>query len=554
MAVRERRGWSEQGGQVVARPWHLRHKLLLGLALVIAILGTLLGGSVQGLSSYITTMKITDAKLAELQFAEELRGSIQKLGTRGDPVEDRAGEPARIAQRLRDTRDTLARYKQQHLETIQRRRDPDDGANESGVIQALEDSCKQFEAALKDAGQPKDVGDQDTLLVDDPGVRAAHARMVQAADGLHKAIYDDMYNRISVAKDHHRRSMFIVVTCTSAAVLLMAGMLYFFYGWVLFPLRRIQQGVRHVAAGEFHHPISLQTGDELEELANAFDDMASRVQATHADLMRQVNERSRQLVRSERLVSVGFLAAGVAHEINNPLASIAFCAEGLLRRLHDIGTRYPQEGETIQKYLTMIQSEAFRCKEITQNLLEFSRVGERRREPTDVCQLIQGVLEMAHLLPGCRGKQILFQPQIRPVALINAQDVKSVVLNLVVNALDSMEEGGVLTIHLGQRGTMAEMVFHDTGCGMEAEVLENIFEPFYTRSRTGKGTGLGLFISHQIIAQHDGVIEAHSEGPGRGSVFTVRLPLQGRATMPAAEGAFAGWPADAVTIPLTRAA
>jgi len=538
----------------LARPWHLRHKLLLGLALVTAILGTLLGGSVQGLSSYITTMRITDSKLAELQLAQELRGSIQKLVEHGDPAEDRAGEPARIAQRLHDTRELLIRYKQQHQETIERHNDPDNGSNEAGAIQSLDESCKQFDAALEEAGKPKEVDNPGALLVDDPGVKSAHARLVQAVDNLHKAIYDDMYKRITTAKTHHRRSMFIVITCTSAAALLMAGMLYFFYGWVLYPLRRIQQGVRHVATGEFHHPISLKTGDELEELANAFDDMAARVQATHADLMRQVNERSRQLVRSERLVSVGFLAAGVAHEINNPLASIAFCAEGLLRRLHDIGTRYPQEGETIQKYLTMIQSEAFRCKEITQNLLEFSRVGERRREPTDLCQLIQGVLEMAYLLPGCRGKQILFQPQVRPVALINAQDVKSVVLNLVVNALDSMEDGGVLTIHLGQRGTMAELNFHDTGCGMEAEVLDNIFEPFYTRNRTGKGTGLGLFISHQIITQHDGVIEAHSEGPGRGSIFTVRLPLQGRATMPAADGAFAGWPADAVANPAIRAA
>jgi signal transduction histidine kinase len=523
------------------------------LALVTAILGTLLAGSVQGLTSYISTVKTTDSKLAELQSAEELQAAVQLLIVNDDPNGSHESEPAHIEERLRKTREALEKCQQRHLDTIQRRRDPDDGVKESSLIQTLDERCKDFAAALKKAGEPK-VVEGPALLVDDSDVRAAHARIVQAADELHKTIYDDMYSRMTIAKDHHQRSMFIVITCTSAAALLMAGMFYFFYGWVLYPLRRIQQGVRLVAAGEFHHPISLKTGDELEELANAFDDMAARVQATHADLMRQVNERSRQLVRSERLVSVGFLAAGVAHEINNPLASIAFCAEGLLRRLHDIGQRYPQEGETIQKYLTMIQSEAFRCKEITQNLLEFSRVGERRREPTDLCQLINGVLEMAHLLPACRGKQILFQPQIRPVALINAQDVKSVVLNLVVNALDSMQEGGVLTIHLRQQGSTVEMIFHDTGCGMEAEVLENIFEPFYTRSRTGKGTGLGLFISHQIIAQHDGEIDAHSEGPGRGSVFTVRLPLQARAAMAATEAGYGGWPNEATVIPLSRAA
>ena len=99
------------------------------------------------------------------------------------------------------------------------------------------------------------------------------------------------------------------------------------------------------------------------------------------------------------------------------------------------------------------------------------------------------------------------------------------ILNLVVNALDSMDETGSLTIRLSANETFAELAFADSGCGMTPEVLRNIFEPFFTRSRTGKGTGLGLFISHQIIDQHGGTIEASSLGPGRGSTFTVRLPL-----------------------------
>jgi signal transduction histidine kinase len=109
---------------------------------------------------------------------------------------------------------------------------------------------------------------------------------------------------------------------------------------------------------------------------------------------------------------------------------------------------------------------------------------------------------------------------------VNAQEIKSVVLNLVVNALDSMDDGGTLTITLGQRDRMAEMLFADTGCGMSPEILENIFEPFFTRSRTGRGTGLGLSISHRVINQHSGEIEAASEGLNQGSTFTVRLPLQ----------------------------
>jgi signal transduction histidine kinase len=98
------------------------------------------------------------------------------------------------------------------------------------------------------------------------------------------------------------------------------------------------------------------------------------------------------------------------------------------------------------------------------------------------------------------------------------------VLNIVVNALDSMDAGGTLTIGLGQRGGAAELTFADTGCGMAADVLDKIFEPFFTANRTGKGTGLGLSISQRIISQHGGEIEAHSSGPGRGSTFVVRLP------------------------------
>jgi two-component system, NtrC family, sensor kinase len=279
--------------------------------------------------------------------------------------------------------------------------------------------------------------------------------------------------------------------------------------------------------------------------------MMKRLHDLYSDLARQVNERSRQLVRSERLASVGFLAAGVAHEINNPLASIAFCSEALEARLAELLRQVPTTGRTgderevFAKYLKMIQEEAFRCKSITERLLAFSRTGERKREMTDLGQLVQSVLDITQHLQNFRGKQIAFEkiPERgsngRIQAPVNAEEIKSVVLNLVVNALDSMEDGGKLTIQLLQKDGMAEMRFADTGCGMTQEVLENIFEPFFTRSRTGKGTGLGLTISHRIINQHGGEIEAASPGPSQGSTFTVRLPLQFEETpgQPAGEAA-----------------
>jgi signal transduction histidine kinase len=188
----------------------------------------------------------------------------------------------------------------------------------------------------------------------------------------------------------------------------------------------------------------------------------------------------------------------------------------------------PKDRETITKYLTMIQQEAFRCKQITQGLLEFSRVGEGERQPTDLGDVVQSVLDVVQHLRSCQGKQIVFHPTARPVALANGQEIKQVVLNVVVNALDSMDEGGQLTISLAQAGPTAEIRFEDTGCGMPPEVLDKIFEPFFTANRTGKGTGLGLSISHRIVHQHGGEIEANSAGPGRGSTFVVRLPLPAR--------------------------
>src|SRR5262249_14428073 len=162
----------------------------------------------------------------------------------------------------------------------------------------------------------------------------------------------------------------------------------------------------------------------------------------YGDLARQVNERSRQLVRSERLAGVGFLAAGVAHEINNPLASIAFCSEALERRLADLlttskipsahgvdgvrGDNLAQEREIVAKYLKMIQDEAFRCKEITQKLLAFSRGGERKREPTDMGELVQVVIDMVQHLPNQKGKELVVEPAEPITAWVNAQEIKQV--------------------------------------------------------------------------------------------------------------------------------
>ncbi|MCE9530867.1 MAG: HAMP domain-containing histidine kinase [Planctomycetes bacterium] len=520
----------------MARRWRLRNKLLLGLGLVVGSVGLLLTGTIQGLTSYVSTMNTADSKLAELLLLDDLKPAVSAVITPSELVSKnptvlpeampRADEPRLTREKLGRAREIFEEYKKRFQDTVARKRDPDPYLD-SHLIQDIDKSFDKIEEAIDQFSKVFDGGNTTSAALSSNGdLKREHDRLLRLIDELRIEIANDMYRKITEARKHYRQTLWTVSGATALALLLLFTLVYLFSGWVFTPLKQLQAGVNRVAEGNFEHPIDLKSGDELEELANAFNGMTSRLHDIYRDLERQVDERSRQLVRSERMVSVGFLAAGVAHEINNPLASIAFCGEALQSRLSDYLRRNPQETEVITKYLGMIQQEAFRCKEITSKLLEFSRVGERRREPTDLAELVQGVLEIAQHLPNCRGRRIIFQPYATVVAGVNAQDLKSVVLNLVVNSLDSMDEGGVLTITLMQKGPQAEMVFTDTGCGMSPDVLANIFEPFFTKSRSGKGTGLGLFISHQIVDQHGGRIEARSAGPNQGSTFTVIVPLQ----------------------------
>jgi two-component system NtrC family sensor kinase len=516
----------------VAGTWRIRHKLLLGMGLMVAVQGLLLVGTVKGLTSYKATMTTIGSKLDELEEADNVRAAIKALG---EPSPNPQTQAVEIRDKTQQARDALAKYQSKLQENVEHHEDRDYGYKELEQVKGLEDWFSRLDKALIEASEPRVYGHghepQPNLIREESPVRNAINELIRTSGDLNNVIYREIDQRIRTSRNDYRFTLaFVVATCIGA-VLLMAGLLRFFYKWVCYPIRDLEQGVSRVARGDFEHRIEVHSRDEIEDLAKAFNDMTSRLREMYQGLAQQVNERSRQLVRSERLAGVGFLAAGVAHEINNPLASIAFCSEALEHRLQDLFQGQleeadDQEKEIITKYLKMIQEEAFRCKEITQRLLAFSRGGELKREPTDLGDLVQGVLDIVEHLQNCKGKDIVFESGAKIQAWANGQEIKQVFLNLVVNALESMDDGGKLIITQQVREGMAELTFRDTGCGMSAEVLENIFEPFFTKNRTGKGTGLGLSISHRIINQHGGEIMATSAGPNQGSTFTVRLPLE----------------------------
>jgi len=512
----------------VARQWRIRHKLMLGLGLLIGLMALLGAGTLNGLFFGQSTLQSIHSKIEEEGAARLLQDSVTALSrpAASSPNEDRKNELNELMDKKAAALKALGVYEAQLDKTLLRGRDPQKGFSEKGNINALHKAFDELDVALKEESKPAAVGnDRTPMLIERDAIQKPIQKLMQTSKGLTTVISDNMDRSAKNGVSHYGNIMIVVISATSFLILLFGSFGGVFYRWISHPIRDLAQGVSRVAKGDFDHRIEVHSGDEMEDLAAAFNDMTSRLQEMYRDLAHQVNERSRQLVRSERLASVGFLAAGVAHEINNPLASIAFCSEALESRLSDILAKQPPGHEVVSKYLKMIQDEAFRCKSITQRLLEFSRSGERRRESVDMSELIQSVLDMVQHLQNYKGKQILFEPVHAVYAWVNAQEIKSVVLNLVVNALDSLDDDGSLTITAIQRGPMAEMVFTDTGCGMTTEILENIFEPFFTRSRTGKGTGLGLSISHRVITQHGGEIEATSEGLNQGSTFTVRLPV-----------------------------
>ncbi|MDR1492063.1 MAG: HAMP domain-containing protein [Planctomycetaceae bacterium] len=340
-------------------------------------------------------------------------------------------------------------------------------------------------------------------------------------------------------KSQYRLFLGIVATSAVVSAAILFALLRLMFAGIFYPLQVLVSGAQMVAQGRFNYRIKLNAKDEMAQLADAFNQMTERFETIRNDLDAQVQTKSRELVRTERLASVGFLAAGVAHEINNPLASIAMSAESLQRRILPIleqiqkyqnanpPTETPQnfDGGVIERYLAMIQEEAFRCKGITEKLLDFARAERKIRERTNLSELISGIVEMLNHLGKYKEKHIRLEIPPTLYALVNPQEMKQVALNLLTNALDSVDDGGVVWVRLFEKEEIVHLIFEDNGCGMDADVLQNVFEPFFTKRKNGQGTGLGLSITHRIISEHQGRIEAYSAGLGLGAVFQVEIPV-----------------------------
>lgn len=283
------------------------------------------------------------------------------------------------------------------------------------------------------------------------------------------------------------------------------------------PINRMIEATAEIARGNYHLlEISPDESAEIREVEEHFNEMVRAIE----DRDRRLKELAEKtILRSEKLASVGRLASGIAHEINNPLTGILTYSSLLLEEL--TGTPYEEDLRTIRE-------ETLRCRKIVRGLLDFARDYKPERMEVNLNVLIEEVLGLLEKHVNFQNVKIVkdLDPNL-PVVKVDADEFRSVINNLAVNAADAMPEGGRLMISTSYDRENNQVVVRvaDTGVGISEENLKRIFEPFFTTKEKGKGTGLGLAMAYGVIKRHNGTIEVSSR-VGEGTEFTIKLPVE----------------------------
>jgi len=287
------------------------------------------------------------------------------------------------------------------------------------------------------------------------------------------------------------------------------------------------EGIKNTAKGDLDTRIDLKRGDELSELAQAFNQMAVDLKKAHEKIIQESETRlelERSLRHSEKLATIGQLASGLAHEIGTPLNIISGRAELTKRKPNDKGA--------VQKNQDVILQQTERITKIIQQLLGFVRKKKPGQETLNIRRLLGTTLDFLDHQIQKKGVEVVIEVPANLLPIIGDGDqLQQVFLNLFLNAIQAMPDGGTLHLSasskriskegLDDEREYVEVSVEDTGIGIEGSILQNIFNPFFTTKDTG--TGLGLMVCNGIVQDHEGWIEVES-GVGKGSTFKVHLP------------------------------
>jgi two-component system NtrC family sensor kinase len=345
--------------------------------------------------------------------------------------------------------------------------------------------------------------------------------------------------------DRKLRTSTIGIAGFSIGFILISSLLvgFFVHRLVYLPLRDLESGAHRLATGNLDQPIPVRSADEFGKLACSFNGMTDALRKSHEQLRdwahtleQKVEKRTQELrraqaetMRGEKLASVGLLASGVAHELNNPLT-------GILTFSHLVREKMPDKSPDAED-MDLVIRETKRCAAIIKRLLDFAREKQPEKKFTDINQIIEDTVRIVERPAHLRDIEITMDfDRTLPPIWIDADQIKQVIMNMVVNAQHAVEEKGNIAISTRRAATpritpqsgepvpMVEITIADTGCGIPEQNLRRIFDPFFTSKDVGKGTGLGLSVSHGIIEGHSGLIEVQS-AVGEGSTFSIFLPL-----------------------------
>jgi len=317
--------------------------------------------------------------------------------------------------------------------------------------------------------------------------------------------------------DMRKRAIAIFLGITLVGMIMAFIASEFLAKGVLQPIKSLVSASHQWARGNLDYRVKTTRRDEIAQLGETFNFMASSLRERDDKLKEYT---SQQIMKSERLATLGQLAAGVAHEINNPLGAVLMYAHLALEEMEAEDPR--------RNNLEKVVGESTRCKDIVKGLLDFARQTEPKVEQSDVNEILKRTLSLVENQALFQNVKItrVFSSSL-PEAMMDSSQIQQVFTNIILNAAEAIEGEGELTVatRMAPDNKSIEIEFTDTGCGIPHENLEKLFDPFFTTKEVGRGTGLGLAVSYGIVARHKGTINVRSE-PGKGSTFVVGLPLR----------------------------
>jgi two-component system, NtrC family, sensor kinase len=327
--------------------------------------------------------------------------------------------------------------------------------------------------------------------------------------------YEDELTALSATRS-------LLAAFSMAAILIGSVAVWFLVYRAMRPLSELRNSAEAVGRGDFSRRVNIRTRDECGELATVFNRMTENIEQSQAQLQQTVQtlkNTQQQLIQSEKLSAVGEFVAGVAHELNNPLAAVM----GFSEILRDTGA-----DDKHHRHLDLIHKSAQRCQKIVQSLLSFARRHQPERKPVAVNQLVEDVIEIVGYQLRTSNVEIKLELAPRlPVLLADGHQLQQVLINLINNARQAIEAhqpSGQISVKTETNGKVVRIVIHDNGPGIPPENLKRIFDPFFTTKEVGKGTGLGLSLCYGLIQEHGGSITPASQ-PGQGATFTIELPV-----------------------------